>query len=89
MKQPTLFDMDFGVGLPKRTGHAAPPGTGPTGESCKTCRFYCRVKYHDKTWLKCGLQEHRWSHCGATDIRASDPACRCWEAREGTNTQPE
>ena len=77
--QPTLFDIDFGAGFPRPRGHAAPPGTGPSGETCKSCRHYTRDHYNDKVWLKCGLQKHRWSHCEATDIRAKDSACRCWE----------
>ena len=65
--------------LPKRRGHAAQPGTGPEGETCKTCWLHYRsVSYHDKTYRKCRLMEHCWSHCDATDIRAKDPACRYW-----------
>ncbi len=64
--------------LPKRRGHAARPGGGPEGETCKTCGSYRSVAYHDKTYRKCGLMEHCWSHCDATDIRAKDPACRFW-----------
>jgi hypothetical protein len=65
--------------VPPKRGHAAPPGTGPAGETCKSCRYYLRVPYHDKVWLKCKMSIHRWTHGAGSDIRASDPACRCWE----------
>jgi hypothetical protein len=71
---PTLFDNP--PGRVKQRGHAAPPGTGPEGKTCRMCRFYRSVRYHDGNYRKCGLMEHAWSHGGGTDIRASDPACR-------------
>lgn len=37
-------------------GYAAPPGTGPKGETCKTCVHICR-RSMGKTYLKCGLAE--------------------------------
>jgi hypothetical protein len=82
MTQPTLFDTGYGEGPPRRTGHAAPPGTGPAGETCGTCRHF----YHEEipvamVIFTCRLCEKHWGD-GATDIRASDPACRCWEAKE-------
>lgn len=78
--------------IPK--GYAAQPGTGPKGETCKTCKWYVSLRYHDKTYPKCGLKATRkviskpgqptrigvnWSHCYASDIRAKSPACRLWQ----------
>lgn len=53
-------------------------GTGPIGETCKTCRFYIRIRYHNKIYRKCKLQEKVWTHGLGTDIRAKDPACSEW-----------
>lgn len=75
---------------PKLTqrGHAARPGTGPEGETCRTCQHYCRVEWHNKYWLKCGLMEHAWTHGPGTDIKAGSPACKFWERRiKGVATQ--
>ena len=61
-------------------GHAWPPGTGPEGETCKSCRHYV-VRHMAKTNRKCWLTRAQWGRRG-TDIRASDPACLKWEAKE-------
>lgn len=58
-------------------GYSAPPGTGPAGETCSSCKFFCRVKF-SKTYFKCGLMHRNWSACYATDIRARALACRNW-----------
>jgi hypothetical protein len=65
---------------PKKTGHAAPIGSGPSGESCKTCHHYVRVNYGG-IWRKCDLMRKFWTHGPGSDIRAKDPACRHWQAR--------
>lgn len=66
-------------------GHVAPPGTGPTGETCGSCEHLVR-RQMGKTFLKCGLAAYRWTGGGATDIRAKDAACSQWSApaREST-----
>lgn len=63
----------------KQRGHAAFPGSGPDGEKCKTCKH---IFHHAmaKTYLKCDLI--KWTHGSATDIRANDPACDKWEAKD-------
>jgi len=63
-------------------GYAARPGSGPEGESCKTCKHLSRVR-HAKTYLKCGLVKHAWTAGPKTDIRAKSPACQLWERGEG------
>jgi hypothetical protein len=63
----------------KKSGHAWTPGTGPQGESCKTCQHLVRKKM-SKTYLKCALMRAHWTGGGGTDVRASDPACREWTA---------
>jgi hypothetical protein len=62
---------------PKR-GHAAAPGTGPAGETCKSCQHYTRI-YWDKVYRKCDLARARWTHGAGSDIRAKDRACALWE----------
>ena len=67
----------YELGLPTCT--PAKPGTGPVGQTCKTCKFYRRVKYRDYVYLKCGAVEEAWTHGAATDIKAKWPACSSWE----------
>lgn len=62
----------------KMRGHAAPPGTGPKGETCRTCLHYT-VKQMSKAYRKCALTKTRWTGGPGTDIRAKDPACAKWE----------
>lgn len=64
----------------KPNGYAAIPGTGPTGETCRTCAHLARVR-HSKKYLKCLLERHRWTNGPGTDIRASSPACKRWEPK--------
>lgn len=64
----------------KKTGHAAPPGTGPVGETCGSCKHLYR-KEMAKTYLKCELSQATWTGGGGTDIRARDLACSKWEAK--------
>lgn len=67
---------------PKRNGlHAAPPGTGPAGETCGSCAHLYR-NHMAKTYLKCALCRHKWTGGGATDVKARDPACSKWEQRK-------
>lgn len=57
--------------------HAAPPGSGPAGETCGSCGRM-RVSRLARCYFKCGLVR---SSCGpATDIRKRDSACRFWMA---------
>lgn len=63
-------------------GHIAPPGTGPEGETCGSCKHRHR-KQLAKTYLKCALNSARWTGGGKTDVRAKDHACLCWEKPEG------
>lgn len=64
---------------PKPHGYAWTPGTGPEGETCKTCKHIARIRM-SKTYLKCGLNRSNWTHGPGSDIRAGSPACKKWEA---------
>jgi hypothetical protein len=59
-------------------GYAALPGTGPVGETCRSCKHYAHVKYA-KVYRKCALIEKRWTNGPGTDILARSPACHYWE----------
>jgi len=60
-------------------GYAAPPGSGPAGETCRSCKHYVRKHYHRYVHLKCGLMQAAWTHGPGSDIRASSMACKKWE----------
>jgi len=64
----------------KASGYARPPGSGPKGSFCKTCRHFCRIRYHAKTYFKCGLLAKVWTHGPGTDILAGSPGCEKWDA---------
>lgn len=73
------------IGNPKRKptkpqGYAAPPGTGPAGETCRTCHHKTGVR-HARKYLKCALEFHRWTNGPGTDIKAGSPACSRWEPK--------
>ena len=64
----------------KPKGYAGTPGSGPKGETCKTCKHYTRAGYHNRVHLKCGLVQ--WAHSRSNDILAGSPACQFWEAEQ-------
>ena len=66
--------------LSRKRGHAAPPGTGPAGETCGSCANLFRNEQWSKTFLKCGLMRGRWTGSYGTDVRARDEACSKWKA---------
>lgn len=61
-----------------RGGYASAPGSGPAGETCKTCDHYCRVGGGRRAYPKCGLMRHAWTHGPGSDIKARAPACSQW-----------
>lgn len=65
-------------------GYADRPGTGPKGETCKTCRHYTRTATRSgKEFRKCLLMRAAWTHGPGTDIKAGAPACQKWERVDG------
>jgi len=60
-------------------GWAAPPGSGPTGETCGTCAHAYANHGHRKTFWKCELV--RATLGPGTDIRLKWAACHRWEAK--------
>ena|ERR1700735_5514120 len=64
----------------KIRGHAAAPGSGPSGETCGSCLHLYRNQMAS-TYLKCYLSRARWTGGAATDVKARDPACEKWERK--------
>jgi hypothetical protein len=60
-------------------GYAAVPGTGPKGETCKSCRHIERIQ-DVKRYRKCGLVHAYWTYEPGTNIKAGSLACSRWEA---------
>lgn len=61
---------------PKKTGHAAPIGTGPEGMKCKHCTHLVRYRLRSgRVFMKCKLMESTWTHGPGSDIKAKDKAC--------------
>lgn len=59
-------------------GYAATPGTGPAGETCKTCQHLCTMTLSGRRRVfKCGVVPRRhWKP--TTDIVKHAPACLHW-----------
>lgn len=66
---------------PPPKGYAARPGTGPAGETCRTCKHMYR-KLMSKTYLKCLLRKQFWTGGRGSDVLARSPACSFWERKE-------
>lgn len=60
-------------------GYARPPGTGPAGETCGSCRhFNPNGGGGGGRYFKCRLVQT--THGPGTDIRKRAPACELWAA---------
>jgi hypothetical protein len=59
-------------------GYAWPPGTGPAGETCGSCKHLFRNRLA-KTYLKCSLTRAAWTGGRASDVLAGAAACKKWE----------
>lgn len=72
------------VGQKKKTtrpnGYAAQPGSGPSGETCKTCEHYARMVH--VRYRKCLLVRDNWTRGPGTDVLAKSPACAFWKRKE-------
>lgn len=67
--------------LTPKQGYAAPPGTGPFGETCGSCR-HLHTAGNPRKDLHCNLAGHRR---GERRPSQGSPACSRWEptCREG------
>jgi len=55
-------------------GYAHFPGTGPVGETCRTCQHCISFR----RWNKCDKSRWKWTGSRKTDILARAPACKYW-----------
>jgi hypothetical protein len=60
-------------------GYAAAPGSGPEGETCRSCAHTVMAGGYSKNYWKCGLIN--WTNGKSTDIVLKSPACARWEAK--------
>lgn len=65
----------------RRDGYAAAPGTGPYGESCRTCRYICGVRGNEYA-SGCAIGK-KGPYGGRLFISPDAAACRKFEARRG------
>lgn len=63
----------------KPWGYFAPPGTGPAGETCKTCAHIVARGNVAGRYLKCLRARGKWTGGRKSDILAGSPACSGWE----------
>lgn len=65
---------------PKRfEGYAAAPGTGPFGETCRSCRHICGVRGNEYS-SACSIGK-RGPYGNLLYISPGAEACRLWEPR--------
>lgn len=64
----------------RRRGYAAVPGTGPEGETCRTCKHIYFVQPNVKRFYKCRLTP--LTRGSASDIKVKSPACSQWKKPE-------
>jgi hypothetical protein len=70
-----LFSQQVG----KKRGYVAPPGTGPEGETCRSCQHSVKRGGTAGTFYKCALNRSKWTGGYGTDILLRSPACSKWE----------
>lgn len=64
-------------------GYARRPGSGPDGETCKTCGHCCKLHRDGWAGYKCAVIRHRWSRSPATDVALRSPACEAFQKALG------
>jgi hypothetical protein len=60
-------------------GYVRPPGTGPQGETCGSCKHLVH-KRMGKLYPKCRLASAIWTGGRGSDVLVRSPACDRWEA---------
>lgn len=82
-----LWNLPLGAFKGKRgqpKGNAAPIGSGPPGETCRTCAHSRFIKFA-KTYHKCALVKTTGGP--GTDIRLKWAACSRWQAKKSCTTK--
>lgn len=59
--------------------YAALPGTGPEGETCRSCDNLSG-KRMSRRYYKCELTRALWTGGPGTDVKVRSPACSKWKA---------
>lgn len=72
----------------KPWGYYMPPGTGPAGETCKTCKHITVKGNCAGRYLKCRRSISKWTGGRKSDILANSPACSGWESRDNSTAEP-
>jgi hypothetical protein len=68
----------------KAKGYADRPGTGPQGETCKSCHHvYPNEMRSGRVFWKCSLMKHCWTGGRGSDVLVNSPACKRWEGCNG------
>lgn len=62
-------------------GYADRPGTGPDGETCKSCRHSYKGGTGQRGHPKCKLTQRCHTSSRRTDILMNAAACSKWEAK--------
>lgn len=76
---PDLFGAE--IREPKKNqvkGYASRPGSGPAGETCRTCARKVQRHVTSRRYWKCSLLKPTAGP--GTDIRLKSPACAYWSA---------
>jgi hypothetical protein len=70
---------DGPVRIKLRGLYAAFPGTGPAGETCRSCDNLSG-KRMSRSYYKCELTRAQWTGGPGTDVKVRSPACSKWKA---------
>jgi hypothetical protein len=62
-------------------GYYMQPGSGPAGETCRTCKFGASTGNKGK-YKKCLKMRHAWTNGAGSDIKLRSPACSGWEKEQ-------
>lgn len=81
MNQTDLFRLTNTPEVRHKGGYPRPPGTGPAGEKCGTCKNCVPTGPWPRVFYKCKVIQFRWTHGPGTDIKKKTPACEMWQAR--------
>jgi hypothetical protein len=71
---------DGPVRIKQKGLYAALPGTGPAGETCRSCDNLSG-KLMSRRYYKCELTRSQWTGGHGTDVKVRSPACLKWEPK--------
>jgi hypothetical protein len=75
-----------GTPQPAPAGYASPPGTGPEGETCGSCRHCVYRVFRGRRFYKCENNARKWDRTRASDVLVHSPACKQWTAGKPRET---